>query len=700
MGMHCDSCVDGYWNIRGASGCQPCKCDPTNSLNNICDKVSGQCKCNPGYGGRQCDECGQNYFGNPDLQCIPCDCNMEGTELPACDPYTGECICRDGVTGIFCDECAPGYDSVFPACAPCHPCATLWAENVTDVRRAAKRMRTFIPQLNEHRQPTWDLQWRKMLALHSKLDNLVNLTALSLPQVEEVEKFCRKIEKLTDTIDPNTILIDITPLLDTEIDNIRLEFKLLMDQLLNKISKAPTVDLKELEGAFGKIRDLYNHYMASEKRVKKAEKALEDSMDTRQKIKEKLSSCNSKGDFGSLEKMVNDLSVTKLNEDICGATGDLECSKSECGGALCRDVLGKSECGGPNCKGSVPVSANATEMAEQTENDIADLQLKLRDSQIKVNDAKQLTQDTQDQLVGLIKKMSDEKEKFEKEKEGIKNLIKLAKDFLTDEMMAPNDVEKLANAVLAIQLPASPDEIRAMTKQIKDLLSVLPDFKGDVKLLDEQAKVAKDLLNQALDLKNRTKNIDVSDIRKDMADAEKAQDKASDSLKEAEDNKDMFIDQLKEIPKILNNTESKLNSTNLQDLIKKVDALKTKTEMNREQATEAKAKANGALNDAAEAATAFQEVKDLFDVLKGRATNQTSQNTANERLANIKMEAEKFKKEVENKMQQIDDLEKRIQDLILSKKDKADEVDLLLKEAEKLRDDIASRVEYYVICKS
>ncbi|KAM6973327.1 laminin subunit beta-4 [Aplochiton taeniatus] len=700
VGLFCDACADGYWNIRGASGCQLCKCDPANSLDKICDKVTGQCKCSPEFGGRQCDECGENYFGNPDLECLPCDCDMEGTEQPACDPFTGECLCRDGVMGVFCDLCAPGYDSTFPACAPCHPCATLWSENVTDVRRAAKRMRTFIPQLSNHLQPSSDLRWRKMLVLHSKLDDLVNLTAQSLPQVEELEKLFRKIGKLKDSIDTNIILIDVSPLMDTQIENIRLEFKLLMDQLLEKISKAPKVDLEELEDALEDIKDLYNHFTASEKRVKKAEKALEDSMNTRQEIKEKLASCGSKGDFGPLEKKIDALSVAKLNEDICGAPGDTECSKSECGGALCLDALGKKECGGPNCKGSVPVSTNATETAEQTEKDIVDLKHKLRNSQIKINDAKQMSLDTQEQVEELIKKMTDQKEKFEMDKEEIKNVIKLAKDFLTDERMAPNDVDKLAMAVLAIQLPLSPDAIRSMIKNIKDLLSDLPDVKADAKDLEEQAKTAKDLLDQALDLKNRVSNIDVSEIKKDIAAAEKAQDKASDDLKDAQDNKDMFMDQLKDIAKIQDNTESKLNSTNLQAMINEIDALKRKTEMNRAQAAGAKAEADVALDDAAEAATALNEVQEQFDVLKERAANHTNQDTANQRLTNIKMEAEKLKKEVENKIQLVDELEKRIKDLILSKEDKAKEVELLMKEVEQLRDQLLTRAEYYIICKS
>lgn len=99
-GALCNECEDGYWNLDGESGCEPCNCDPEHALNYVCDKVNtvsyvniinslftinlssqghlhflssqitGQCFCQPEYGGRKCDECGPNHFGNPDIQCM------------------------------------------------------------------------------------------------------------------------------------------------------------------------------------------------------------------------------------------------------------------------------------------------------------------------------------------------------------------------------------------------------------------------------------------------------------------------------------------------------------------------------------------------------------------------------------------------------------------------------------------------------
>uniref|UniRef100_A0A7N6BTS6 Laminin, beta 4 n=1 Tax=Anabas testudineus TaxID=64144 RepID=A0A7N6BTS6_ANATE len=246
VGVLCNQCEDGYWNLDGVSGCQSCNCDPVNSLSNICNKVTGQCPCHSEFGGRQCDECGENHFGNPALQCISCDCKPEGTEDPSCDAETGECLCRVGVTGILCDKCAAGYNSVFPACEECHPCTALWAKHVIDVQRAAKRMKTFIPhQSNSLLSGDYRQQIHRM---YSNLDNFVNLIELSPPKVIAlILKYFLTHRKLKDTIDLKIILIDLSPLLNTEMDNIHLDCK----KLLNNLKEKPTEDLDQEEDLEG-----------------------------------------------------------------------------------------------------------------------------------------------------------------------------------------------------------------------------------------------------------------------------------------------------------------------------------------------------------------------------------------------------------------------------------------------------------------
>ncbi len=50
------------------------------------------------------------------------------------------------------------------------------------------------------------------------------------------------------TIDPNIIIIDPTVLLNTDIDNIRLEFNRLLKNLGEKIKEIPATDVKAFNG--------------------------------------------------------------------------------------------------------------------------------------------------------------------------------------------------------------------------------------------------------------------------------------------------------------------------------------------------------------------------------------------------------------------------------------------------------------------
>uniref|UniRef100_A0A8C5IK64 Laminin subunit beta 2 n=1 Tax=Junco hyemalis TaxID=40217 RepID=A0A8C5IK64_JUNHY len=86
----------------------------------LCDKVSGQCRCQPGTVGRQCDQCQPGHWGFP--ACRPCQCNGHAEE---CDPRTGTCLhCRDHTSGRHCERCQDGYygNPVLGSGQQCRPC--------------------------------------------------------------------------------------------------------------------------------------------------------------------------------------------------------------------------------------------------------------------------------------------------------------------------------------------------------------------------------------------------------------------------------------------------------------------------------------------------------------------------------------------------------------------------------------------------
>ncbi|XP_039860060.1 laminin subunit beta-4 isoform X2 [Simochromis diagramma] len=692
IGKLCDECEDRYWNLNIASGCQPCSCDLIKSISNICDKVTGHCPCHPEFGGRHCDECRENHFRNPDLQCISCDCNLEGTKQPSRDPETGKCICRAGVSGVFCDECTPGFNTLFSACEPCHPCNALWTQIVTDVQRAAQKMRTLIPHNNV--QPTDNQHLQEMINMHSMLDSLANLRVISPPSVEKLEKMSLKVRKVKDAIDTNVILIDMSPLFNTEIDDIHLEIMNLKkkltsvptdnvnDQRKARVSSEPVVELLD------EIQTLYRFFMLEDERVGNVSKAVEDSMDTRQEVKHKLSMCNT-GDLALLKKKVTELSVVQLKQKVCGDPGLEDCSG--CTGALCGRDLGKRKCGSLNCKGAVPVSEDASKTAEKLKDQLVNLPSRLQDTKNKINNANEMTWDAKNWARDLQDQINNNTNSCVREKNKIRELIQQVKDYLMDDMVPPKDTEKMAQAVLRIELPQSPANIQSMINNVNILLKNATRFLEDLKNLDKQAKAAIDLQQEALELKEQMENTDVKKIIQDIYEADKAQAKANNLLERASRNKDETKDRIRDAEDTLDNIEERL-MIQTKDLQKEIEAMKDKTEENRETAREAREVAESALNMTTDAETELSDVTKQFEVLKQNQQNQEVKGQAAGRLKNIMMEAEDMKRQVEDKLQQIQDMEQKIQQLLHRRNQKAAEVSDLLETAESIRQEISTQV--------
>uniref|UniRef100_A0A8C7YL48 Laminin subunit beta-1 n=1 Tax=Oryzias sinensis TaxID=183150 RepID=A0A8C7YL48_9TELE len=134
-GRVCDQCAPNHWNFGEERGCEPCDCDPQNSLGTHCNMFTGQCHCRPGFGGKTCTECEQFYWGDPQVACRECNCHVHGSNLRVCDRTTGQCDCQEGKAGQRCDECARGFTGAFPNCVRCHQCFQLWDDIICQLKR-------------------------------------------------------------------------------------------------------------------------------------------------------------------------------------------------------------------------------------------------------------------------------------------------------------------------------------------------------------------------------------------------------------------------------------------------------------------------------------------------------------------------------------------------------------------------------------
>ncbi|CAG9836790.1 unnamed protein product [Diabrotica balteata] len=110
-GRICNKCKSLFWNLNlnNPNGCEDCKCNTSGVLGGIgvCDPEDGQCVCKPSVISRSCSVCADgtykleedNLFG-----CIDCGCDIGGSVNTVCDKKTGQCKCQSRVEGRTCRE--------------------------------------------------------------------------------------------------------------------------------------------------------------------------------------------------------------------------------------------------------------------------------------------------------------------------------------------------------------------------------------------------------------------------------------------------------------------------------------------------------------------------------------------------------------------------------------------------------------------
>uniref|UniRef100_A0A452VEH0 Laminin subunit beta 2 n=1 Tax=Ursus maritimus TaxID=29073 RepID=A0A452VEH0_URSMA len=461
QGPSCDRCAPNFWNLTSGHGCQPCACHPSRARGPTCNEFTGQCHCRAGFGGRTCSECQELHWGDPGLQCRACDCDPHGIDTPQCHRSTGHCSCRPGVSGVRCDQCARGFSGVFPACHPCHACFGDWDRVVQDLAARTRRLEQRVQELQQtgvlgaFESSFWHIQ--EKLGTVQGIVGARNASAASTAQLVEAteELRCGWLDQHLDLLKHSNFLGEL---------------------------------LANEAGAYDSIRHAHSLSAEAEHRANTSAltvpSPVSNSADTRHRTEVLMGA--HREDFnrkhmanqralGELSARTHSLSLTAINELVCGPPGDAPCATSPCGGAGCLDEDGQPRCGGLGCSGAVAMADLALGRARHTQ---AELQRALAEGGgilSQVAETRRQAGEAQQRAQAALDKANASRGQVEKANQELRELIQSVKDFLSQEGADPDSIEMVATRVLELSIPASPEQIQHLAGEIAERVRSLAD---------------------------------------------------------------------------------------------------------------------------------------------------------------------------------------------------------------------------------
>ncbi|XP_038867518.1 laminin subunit beta-2-like [Salvelinus namaycush] len=644
---------------------------------------SGQCHCWQGFGGRQCTECEQFHWGDPQVQCGECKCEPLGSEMAQCDRVTGACQCREGTAGRRCDECAHGFTGTFPKCVRCHPCFELWDDAVCMIRRDLDHIRYNIQRILESGETpgvgdkhihelenklaqVQDLirdgdRDRQHQLIGQSIDDLRAEIALTdgrlMGVTRELNGTAVQDEILTrnltqmerDLMDLNTTLVDrhqerrnnLSFGFQDQFDNVKKYYRGSQEahQKCSASVSGPFSPVEEskatrshTEDLLNKTRDVFLRTAAAQK------KSLSELQDKAQDVDEK---------------------VHHLSHQVCGGHSNTSsngtCHYSPCGGAGCRDDGGQRVCGGDGCKGTVSVSLKGLKHASDVSDNLTAASEDLRGLVKKLHDIAMLTQDVKSQAMDNLDNAKKNKDFFENSNKKLKEFIQKIKYFLTEEGADPESIEKVAQQVLAISLPVNRTTLDTVVQQIKDHISNLTDVQGVFNHTSQQLHRAKELLNRAKDAKTRAEGVkDTANRTKQALDAsQKAIQKATKALDRALNNLNSTRNATATVEENLQHLETNQMGAmmRLANLSMRVEELQDKIDQNMEMAQHVKNQATNATHAALGLEQRLNETDDLYKDLQMKVD---SLGGASGDLGNVNQRAKEIKKEAEDLLTKAD----------------------------------------------
>uniref|UniRef100_A0A7M4DUM8 Laminin subunit beta 3 n=1 Tax=Crocodylus porosus TaxID=8502 RepID=A0A7M4DUM8_CROPO len=710
VGANCDQCSANHWKIAGGQGCQPCRCDPRNSLSPQCNQFTGQCRCKEGFAGLTCSstqeqKCPDGFYGDSEAGCRACDCSFEGTEEMGCDKASGSCLCRPGFTGPHCDQCQRGYCSSSAHCEACHPCFQAYD---SDIRRLSLRCASL------RNSSSWPAQGpasgsfsTRLQEAEGNLQQLRGMLGKSLvtdQSLAQISSTLAAIRQQVQATKPELGFSEETSRLSSSLDVLNRSLALLNTQYQSKKTAFEVSRSSDLSGAFRTISTAYQTSVNASGRITGTSGLLAQAREGQRMT-------------GQLERGIAEhtLKLRRLRDDMafspnltptlnkmCSTVRAEPCTPGECEGELCPRGNGTACAGGLACRGIFSLSRGAVGAAERAAGELRSFNLRLQETAQLIRAAETAASQIQSNTRRLGDQMSVTRTQIEGDVRRIQQFIKQVRSFLSDPDTNPATIQEVSNYVLSLRLPADTAAILRKMAEIRSLAAKLQCPESILARTAEDVARAKRLQQEAEQARNRANAVEgnVEEVAENLRQARTVLQEAQEMIRGSSYSLQFVQDRLDEIQSVLGPAEKNLRqvTAELDSFTERLGQLRHKAEQNRLRAADARDGAAGASEQAWRAQQGFDQVKQKYAELKRRMGQTSVQGVQGSRIQDISMEANAIFEETLEMMLRMETIETEIQAGNKAFILKSASLAGLEKRVEEIRDSINKQISYYDSC--
>ncbi|KAE8752609.1 hypothetical protein FOCC_FOCC000731 [Frankliniella occidentalis] len=736
VGLSCDECKPNHWKIASGQGCEACDCDPTGSDETQCNPVrcynsskkldicdcQKRCKCRPGYGGRKCDQCEANSWGNPNIECHPCQCNAEGAATMQCHQNNGSCICTKGIGGYNCDECARGYLGNVPDCRECGECFNNWDRVLDELKMQTTEVLKSASEIKlKGATGAYSRQFEQMVKKIDEVKTILDETKLSANEIDGLQSLVNQLRKnLNQSMDElaqvedlgrnttqrilvaNLTLADLGGKLDllsstakglhdnaTKLQESNVEGALNLTRLASHRSRQAQVEAERTKELSAEAERLCRR---TENMVGKSSDRFQQLQDDNSKELENVSE-----KLAKLEDM-----IPELNKQVCGRsdTPSEDSCDALCGGAGC------GFCGGLPCEnGAARKAERALGYAQDADKQIRDKDSKAEDLFQGVSFAHQETEQAQRLVKEALEKAQIARNTSEVSLNESTSIVDRLSNFLNVDHATPNDISTRASETLKKEIRREPEQITKLAADINGAIASLTDID---KILNETRDDLNDALLlkiQATDAKNEAAGVlaTAEKVIQALEEAREAQEMAEAAIDKATNDIESAGKDLAQIASETTEAQTKANETivDVDKLQARVRDLQTRFLKNSRDVGELKAEADSVVRDGAIAKEGASKLRAKYETAASRLQDRSKlSNNSRQRAQKILNEASSLRIQTNDKLKKLQDMG----DVYSANEKQLSTITGLIDELNERMNDylrnIKGKAEYYSMCTS